>query len=118
MSSRVNRILRNAAQRAQEAQRAAGIAKDYFGLSVPMLQALQINVVPCMCGHCSGMGVQFEARLHLTPQGPVLIRRLDEGPNVEDVEPPTPPGSKLIDDHLDKLRLVPDPTAATGEETA
>ena len=52
------------------------VAKDFFGLSVPVMLALQPKEVPCLCGRCQGVAVQFEGRLHFLPNGqPEVITR-------------------------------------------
>ncbi len=58
---------------------------QFFGLSVPALQALKANLVPCMCGKCQGVGIQAEARLHFLRTGQAeIITRGDA------VAPPAP----------------------------
>lgn len=61
---------------------------EFFGLSVPAAQALGINVVPCVCGRCQGVGVQAEARMHFPIVGPPEIIRRGDAPR-----PPTPEGT-------------------------
>lgn len=51
--------------------------QQYFALPVPVLQALKPSVTQCLCGRCQGVGVQLEARMHFTPEGPQLIERGD-----------------------------------------
>ena len=61
------------------------VVRSYFGLSIPDMQALRPVIAPCLCGRCSGFGVQFEVRAHATATGLELISRTD-GPPAE----PTP----------------------------
>jgi len=56
------------------------IFKDYFGLSVPVLNALLLEVAPCLCGNCQGGCVQIAGRMHFLKSGmPEMIKRPAEG---------------------------------------
>lgn len=52
------------------------IAQQYYGFSIPVLESLQPGTVPCLCGRCQGIAVQFNGRLHFLRDGrPEVISR-------------------------------------------
>jgi hypothetical protein len=69
------------------------IAK-YLGLSPLQWTALKANVVPCMCGQCQGVGIQFESRWHFTKEGG--LEGIVRGDAVKRPEPTTDEKGKPV----------------------
>lgn len=50
--------------------------QQYLAMPVPVLAAMQPEMVQCLCGKCQGVAVQFNARVHfLANGGPEVVTR-------------------------------------------
>jgi hypothetical protein len=71
------RAARQAREQPTESSPGNAVA-NYLGLGVLQMQAMKAVELPCVCGRCQGICVQFEGRIHFLPNGaPEIIRRPD-----------------------------------------